>query len=77
MKLTKEKIDAINKTYEHDREGCHAKNIGITIKYDETFERIGVYRKNSHICDVEDIPSLIKELQRVAACVQFETGVMI
>lgn len=77
MKITQEKIDAINKTYEFDREGCHADDIGIKIKYDGLLETVGVYRKTSHICDVEDIPALIKELQRVAACVQFETGVML
>lgn len=77
MKLMKEKVDAVNRTYDFDREGVQAKNIGINIRYDELSETVGVYQVNSRICDVEDIPALIKELERVAACITFETGVII
>ena len=76
MRFTPEKVKAINSTYADDKKNSHVESDINLELIDSCLEGMGVYKNGWHICNVEDIDDMIKELQRISACIQFETGIM-
>ena len=76
MRVTSEKLKEINATYEYDRKGQGSKDMRFRLKDDSLKEESAIYRDNWYLCSLDEVDDIIRELQRMKSCVQFETGVM-
>ena len=77
MTIMKEKVNEINKTYSEEFEKTGTRNylnlnLGNGYAPSDT-----VYCNGCIVCRIDDIGKMIKELEMLQSCIEYETGVFI